>query len=126
MVTSPSFPASGNCIRHRRPRHLPPGRARRLRLRSAGMAEHVQYDVDGDGIAVITINRPEKRNAMTFAMLGDFIATVRRAGQDDAARVVVVTGSGGSFCAGTDLSDLSSVPGEQRGARGTAEQDDVW
>src|SRR5438067_521712 len=90
------------------------------------MGEHVLYEVDGDGIAVITINRPEKRNAMTYAMLGDFIGTVRAAGEDDAARVVIVTGSGGSFCAGTDLSDLSSVPGEDRGVRGRAEQADVW
>ena len=90
------------------------------------MGEFVNYEVDGDGIAVVTINRPEKRNAMTYAMLGDFIATVRQAGDDDAARVVIVTGSGGSFCAGTDLSDLSSVPGEDRGVRGRAEQADVW
>jgi len=90
------------------------------------MGEFVNYEVDGDGIAVVTINRPEKRNAMTYAMLGDFIATVHQAGDDDAARVVIVTGSGGSFCAGTDLSDLSSVPGEDRGVRGRAEQADVW
>src|SRR5439155_13225669 len=92
----------------------------------AAMGEFVNYEVDGDGIAVVTINRPEKRNAMTYAMLGDFIATVHQAGDDDAARVVIVTGSGGSFCAGTDLSDLSSVPGEDRGVRGRAEQADVW
>src|SRR5207248_7882588 len=42
------------------------------------------------------------------------------------ARVVIVTGSGGSFCAGTDLADLSTVPGETRGVRGTAEQTDLW
>ncbi len=85
----------------------------------------IRYEVT-DRIATITIDRPEKRNAMTFAMLGDFIATVRRAGQDDDAHVVIVTGSGGSFCAGTDLADLKSVPGETRGVRGEAEEHDVW
>lgn len=85
----------------------------------------IRYEVD-DRIATITIDRPEKRNAMTFAMLADFISTVKRAGDDDDAQVVIVTGSGGSFCAGTDLSDLSSVPGETRGVRGEAEQADVW
>jgi enoyl-CoA hydratase len=77
----------------------------------------IRYEVD-DGIGVITIDRPEKRNAMTFAMLREFIAAVGAAGADDAARVVIITGSGGSFCAGTDLSDLSGTPTEERGSRG--------
>jgi enoyl-CoA hydratase len=59
-------------------------------------------------------------------MLGDFIATVRRAGDDPDARVVIVTGTGGAFCAGTDLSDLATVPGEERGLRGEAHEDDKW
>jgi enoyl-CoA hydratase len=89
------------------------------------VSEHIRYDVDG-GIATITIDRPEKRNAMTFAMLAGFIETVRNAGLDDDARVVIVTGSGGAFCAGTDLADLNTIPGESRGVRGEAEQTDVW
>jgi enoyl-CoA hydratase len=86
---------------------------------------HIRYHVD-DGVGTITIDRPEKRNAMTFAMLGEFIETVAEAGADDACRVVVLTGVPGAFCAGTDLADLASVPGEQRGLRGTAEQTDRW
>lgn len=89
------------------------------------MNDLILYDVD-DGIGTITINRPEKRNAMTFAMLAEFIDTVRKAGADDDARVLIVTGSGGSFCAGTDLSDLNTVPGETRPVRGEAEESDVW
>jgi enoyl-CoA hydratase/carnithine racemase len=75
---------------------------------------HIRYDVD-DGIGLITIDRPEKRNAMTYAVLRDFHDTVARAGDDDAARAVILTGAGGSFCAGTDLSDLSDTPTEDRG-----------
>jgi enoyl-CoA hydratase/carnithine racemase len=90
------------------------------------VSEHVLYDVADDGIGTITLNRPEKRNAMTFVMLAEFIETVRKAGSDDDARVIVVTGSGGSFCAGTDLSDLNTVPGETRGVRGEADEHDVW
>jgi enoyl-CoA hydratase len=86
---------------------------------------HIRYEVE-DGVGTITIDRPEKRNAMTYAMLGEFIATVGRAGADDEARVLIVTGSGGAFCAGTDLADLATVPGEDRGVRGTAEEHDVW
>ena len=89
------------------------------------MSEHVLYEAS-DGIGTITLNRPEKRNAMTFVMLAEFIETVRKAGADDDARVVIVTGSGGSFCAGTDLSDLNTIPGETRGVRGEAEEHDVW
>ena len=89
------------------------------------MADHILYEVQ-DGIATITIDRAEKKNAMTYAMLGNFIEVVRRAGGDPAARVVIVTGVPGAFCAGTDLADLASVPGEQRGLRGTAEERDRW
>ena len=89
-------------------------------------AHHIRYAVDGDGIATITIDRPEKRNAMTYAMLGAFIETVAKAGADDAVRVVIVTGAGGAFCAGTDLADLATVPGETRGVRGTAQDDHRW
>ncbi len=89
-------------------------------------AHHIRYEVDGDGVATLTIDRPEKRNAMTYAMLGAFIGKVAQAGADDKVRVLIVTGSGGSFCAGTDLADLASVPGETRGVRGEAHETKVW
>lgn len=85
----------------------------------------IRYEVT-DHVATITIDRPEKKGAMTYAMLGEFIATVRRAGDDDNARVVILTGAPGTFCAGTDLADLETVPGTERGTRGTAEEHDVW
>lgn len=89
------------------------------------MSDHILYQVEDD-VATIIINRPEKRNAMGFAMLADFIAAFKRAGEDDTARVVVLKGTGGAFCAGTDLSDLSAVPGEERGLRGSAAETDRW
>jgi enoyl-CoA hydratase/carnithine racemase len=89
------------------------------------MSDLIQLDHD-EGIGVLTLNRPEKRNAMTFAMLGEFTAAVAEAGSDPAIKVLIITGSGGSFCAGTDLADLASIPGEQRGLRGSAEQRDRW
>lgn len=87
------------------------------------MGDLIGYDVL-DGIATITINRPEKRNAMTWAMLSEFDEAVRRAGDDDAARVVILTGAGGAFCAGTDLSDLGS--GLDRTPRSSDEVRDPW
>ena len=89
-------------------------------------AHHIRYAVDGDGIATITIDRPEKRNAVTYAMLGAFIAKVAEAGADERVRVVIVTGAGGAFCAGTDLADLATIPGETRGVRGEAGDGERW
>jgi enoyl-CoA hydratase/carnithine racemase len=79
-----------------------------------------------DEIATLVIDRPEKRNAMTYALLGDFLAAVKRAGEDPAVRVVIVTGAGGAFCAGTDLADLATVPGPDRGLRGGKEESERW
>ncbi|MGE6698767.1 enoyl-CoA hydratase/isomerase family protein [Hyphomonas sp. NPDC076900] len=89
-------------------------------------AHHIKLAKEEDGIAILTIDRPEKRGAMTFAMLYAFIEKVREVSADDAVRVLIVTGSGGSFCAGTDLADLSTKPGETRGVRGEAHEGDVW
>lgn len=77
----------------------------------------IRYEVE-DRIATITIDRPEKRNAMSYAILAEFHEAIARAGEDDEAGAVIVTGSGGSFCAGTDLSDLSQTPEDARGSGG--------
>jgi enoyl-CoA hydratase/carnithine racemase len=89
------------------------------------MGDHIRYETDGK-VGTITIDRPEKRNAMTYAMLGDFIATVAAADADPGTVVLVVTGVPGAFCAGTDLADLATIPGESRGLRGTAEERHAW
>jgi enoyl-CoA hydratase len=89
-------------------------------------AHHIRFEVDDEGIGVITIDRPEKRNAMTYAMLRAFIEAVAKAGEDERVKVLIVTGAGGAFCAGTDLADLATVPGETRGVRGEASEHGVW
>ena len=65
--------------------------------------ETILYDVD-DGIATITLNRPDKLNAFTGQMMLDMIAAFDATDADDAVRVVIVTGAGRGFCAGADLS----------------------
>ena len=87
--------------------------------------QFIRYEAQGK-VGVITIDRPEKRNAMTYAMLGEFIETVGRADEDPATVALVVTGVPGAFCAGTDLADLATVPGETRGLRGTSEERHKW
>lgn len=89
------------------------------------MSEHIRYEVDGK-VGTVTIDRPEKRNAMTYAVLNAFIEAIGVAGDDPATSVVVVTGVPGAFCAGTDLSDLNATPTESRGLRGTATERRRW
>src|ERR1700722_18512647 len=65
--------------------------------------ETILYDVT-DGIATITLNRPDKLNAFTTQMMVDMIAAFDAIDADDDVRVVIVTGAGRGFCAGADLS----------------------
>jgi len=59
------------------------------------------------GVATITIDRPHKRNAMTRAMWLELPRLLDGLAADPAVRVVVVTGAGGDFCAGADISELT-------------------
>jgi enoyl-CoA hydratase/carnithine racemase len=65
-----------------------------------------------EGIAVITLNRPDKLNAWTRVMAGEVWAAMHRAAGDDAVKVIVLTGSGRGFCAGADISELEDVTDE--------------
>jgi enoyl-CoA hydratase/carnithine racemase len=89
------------------------------------MGEFIRYQTNGN-IGTITIDRPAKRNAMTYAMNADFAAALGQAGSDPSTSVVVITGVPGAFCAGTDLSDLSNAPSESRARRDTADEQDRW
>jgi len=66
--------------------------------------ETIRLETDGDGIATITLNRPEKLNAFNKAMLADMLAAFDVTDADDSVRAVIVTGNGRAFCAGADLS----------------------
>lgn len=65
--------------------------------------EQIIYDV-ADGVATITLNRPEKLNAFTGVMMAEMIDAFDRIDADDDVRCVIVTGAGRAFCAGADLS----------------------
>ena len=68
----------------------------------------IGYDVS-DGIATITIDRPAKRNALSYAMYHALIDRTAQADSDPSVRVVVLTAVPGQFCAGTDLTELRDV-----------------
>ncbi len=70
--------------------------------------QSVIYAVEGT-VALITLNRPEKRNALNDALINDLKASLRAADADDAVRVVVITGAGADFCSGADLAALQKI-----------------
>jgi methylglutaconyl-CoA hydratase len=80
-------------------------------------AELVLYD-RRDPAAVITLNRPDKRNALSRGLIACLSAAFAEAAADPAVRCVVLTGSGPAFCAGMDLDELRATLGD--------EQDKVW
>src|SRR3954452_1960870 len=73
------------------------------------MGDLLRVERDG-AVAVLTIDRPEKRNAMTAAMWAALPGLLAGLADDEGVRVLAVTGTGPSFCAGADIADLLSGP----------------
>lgn len=69
------------------------------------MSELVQYQLHGPA-AVVSINRPDKRNALSRALIAELTAAFQQAATDPAASCVILTGNGPAFCAGMDLDEL--------------------
>lgn len=70
----------------------------------------IRYEIS-DSILTITLNRPEQMNAFTVEMAYELVSAFQLASEDDAVRVIVVTGAGKAFCAGMDLSSSGNVFG---------------
>jgi len=68
----------------------------------------VLYSVT-DGVAAITLNRPDKRNALNAAMVEALKERLSEAAEDPEVRVVTITGAGKDFCSGADLADLERI-----------------
>lgn len=66
--------------------------------------QHISAKLDGEGVLLITLNRPQQHNAFSGAMMLDLVFVFQLAHHDDRVKVVVLTGAGKSFCAGADLS----------------------
>lgn len=75
------------------------------------MYETLTWQVDDDGIATLTINRPDALNAFDLTMARELLEVFTTDAHDDAVRAVVVTGAGRAFCAGMDLSHEGNVFG---------------
>src|SRR5271168_2650203 len=79
--------------------------------------DHIQVEHDATGIVTVTLNKPARRNAMSFAMwqgLGEIYTSL---GKRSDVRVVILTGAGGNFCAGADISEFSKVRNTEASAK---------
>jgi methylglutaconyl-CoA hydratase len=79
------------------------------------MGQFVESSIS-DGVARITLNRPNKRNALTRAMIGDLVAAVDELHRNDKVRILILQANGKVFCAGMDLGEM-----QQRAASDNAE-----
>ncbi len=79
--------------------------------------DHILVAHDATGIVTVTLNKPEKRNAMSYAMwrgLGDIYTAL---GKRTDVRAVILTGTGGNFCAGADISEFAKVRNTEAAAK---------
>ncbi|MCX7568103.1 enoyl-CoA hydratase/isomerase family protein [Sulfitobacter sp. F26169L] len=70
--------------------------------------ETITFDVK-DGIATLAFNRPKYRNAISLQMREELPPVIKRVSTDSDIRTLIITGNGGSFCAGGDIKDMGSV-----------------
>lgn len=73
--------------------------------------ETLLYAVD-ESVATITLNRPERMNALTKVLEGELRTAIERACRDAGVRAIVLTGAGRAFCAGMDMEELEVLPPE--------------
>lgn len=77
---------------------------------SASEGNTVDLDVVDEGrVAVLTVNRPEARNALSKRVVTDLGGLLQQLDQDESVRVVVLTGSAPGFCAGSDLKEIAAM-----------------
>lgn len=70
--------------------------------------EQIRVEREG-GVTRITLNRPDKLNALTHTMSDELVDAFTTAGTDEAVRCIVLTGEGRGFCAGQDLSEFADA-----------------
>jgi len=85
-----------------------------------GSYEHILFAVE-DGVATITLNRPEKMNAFHFALGAELSNAYARCDMDDAVRAVILPGAGKAFCAGADMSGGGKTFDDVEGSRSRAD-----
>ena len=74
---------------------------------------NVEISQPADGVTQLTLNRPEKLNALTYDLVQELHAALDAVDRDHGCRVVILTGAGRGFCAGLDLNGFGTVPGTE-------------
>ena len=77
----------------------------------SGDTEFVRVERPRDGVALVTLDRPDRMNAMAFDVMIPLREAIEAVSRDNDVRVVVLTGAGRAFCSGADLEDPGRVPG---------------
>ncbi len=77
---------------------------------SPAPAEPILLRHDGDGIATLTLNRPQARNALSMALMGALLEALGAIARDASVKAVILAANGPGFCAGHDLKELRSQP----------------
>ena len=75
--------------------------------------DNLEIGFPEEGIARVTLNRPERLNAMTYGLVNDLHAALDSIDQDHTIRAVILTGAGRGFCAGLDLTGFGQIPGTE-------------
>ena len=75
------------------------------------MADDVLTEVDGHGVMLVTLNRPERMNSLSGDLISGVMSAIERASREDAIRALVLTGNGRAFCAGAEVSADSNPAG---------------
>jgi enoyl-CoA hydratase/carnithine racemase len=78
-------------------------------VRPVSADDPVLYELRDGGVAVLTLNRPERMNGWGGGLAARFYSLLDQAEADPAVRAIVVTGAGRAFCAGADMGDLSAI-----------------
>lgn len=73
------------------------------------MEDVVLCEISDDGVALLTLNRPDRLNAWTYRMQVELFDLLQTCAEDERVRVIVITGSGRGFCPGADIDDLSAL-----------------
>jgi enoyl-CoA hydratase len=81
----------------------------------------VEVELPNDGIAVIRLQRPSRRNALSVALVRELLDALQALGADRRVRVIILTGEGAAFCAGGDLTDESTLEAARDGIVGSVD-----
>jgi enoyl-CoA hydratase len=73
--------------------------------------ENILYDKSPNGVATVTLNRPEKMNSLSIELLRELSDAMTDANNDKAVRVIIITGKGRALCAGADLKSVNERSG---------------